>query len=253
MAVSLLGFAQFNTVTFNPVTFTGEDSVVMTIDLTGTNLAGETDLYIWIFANKDAGTGFPAKDGITTNTDWGNSPAAARFTSLGNNKWSFGFVGTNLFGLSAGQLKHFQFLVKTKSGNKQSADSPPFAFAPIVYVPRLYRLFPELNDQDDAITIFVDQNYATSLNETRMTPLTVTVTLYNGTVVFGTPKTFPVTNAGNRLSKSKTFIPSYEWVIPAGLRLTSFTYTVNGTSFDANGAVINVSGATNSKAFDILN
>lgn len=253
MLASFMGFAQFSTVTFSPVTFTGEDSVVMTIDLTGTNLAGETDLYIWIFANKDAGPGFPAKDGITTNTDWGNSPMAARFRSLGNNKWSYGFVGSNLFGLTAGQLKHFQFLIKTKTGNKQSADSPPFAFAPIVYVPRLYRLFPEQFDQDDAVTLFVDQNYATSMNEVRMTPVDVTVTMYNGTNVYGTPKTFVITNIGTKIGRARTFIPSYEWNVPAGIKLTSFTYVVNGNSFDQNGAVIRVSGAVNTKVFDVLN
>ena len=252
LLASFFGFAQFNTVQFSPVSFTGEDSVVMTIDLTGTNLAGETDLYIWIFANKDAGASYPPKDGITTNTDWGNSPAAARFTSLGNNKWSYGFVGSNLFGLTAGQLKHFQFLIKTKTGNKQSADSPPFAFAPIVYVPRLYRLFPEQFDQDDAVTLFVDQYYATSLNETRMTPVDVTVTMYNGAVAYGTPKTFQLTNIGNKLARAKTFIPSYEWNVPTGVKLTSFTYVVNGTTFDQNGAVITVSGSVNTKVFDIL-
>ena len=149
-------------------------------------------------------------------------------------------------------MKHFQFLLKTKTGNKQSADSPPFAFAPIVYVPRLYRLFPELNDQDDAITIYFDQNYASTLTETRMTPTTVTVTLYNGLTVFSTPKTFIMTSIADKLGVSKTFIPSYEWSIPDGLRLTRFTYVVNGTTYDQNGATINVSGAINSKAFDIL-
>src|SRR5205085_6439979 len=220
------------------------------------SLAGEPEVYIWIFANGSitpADAQYPPRDGITTNTEWGNSPAAAKFTHISGDIWSYTFTGTELFGLTPGQLKHFQFLVKTKTGNKQTSDSPKYPFAPVSYVPAIYRLFPSRMDQDDAITIYFYQNLSTDIVESRMSPLTVTVTVYDATNnVYGSPMDFPLTALGQNLYQAKTFIPSYAWSVPAGTMLSKFTYTVKGTYYDTNGATINVAGPTNSRAFDVL-
>jgi len=250
---SQLGFAQFNTVTFTPATFTGDDQVTLTIDLTGTSLAGESEVYIWAFAN--SGTNdpqYPTKDGIT-NTSWGNSPEIAKFTSLGGNRWSFTFTGSELFLLTPGQLKHFQFLVKTKTGNKQTSDSPKYPFAPVAYVPAVYRLFPSRMDQNDAITIYFYQNLSTDIVESRMTPLNATVKLFNGAVQVGPTIQLPLKSLGNGLYSTNPFIPIIAGAVPAGTTLTSFTYVVNGSSFDVSGNPVNVSGPENTRAFDILN
>ena len=251
-----VSFAQFGTVQFSPATFTGDDAVTMTIDLTGTTLAGEPEVYIWIFANGSitpSDAQYPPKDGITTNTNWGDSPLAAKFTNIGGNKWSYTFTGTDLFGLTPGQLKHFQFLVKTKTGNKQTSDSPKYPFAPVSYVPSVYRLFPSRMNQDDAVTVYFYQNLSTDIVESRMTPVAVTVTVYNAAgAAVGSPIDFPVTDLGQKLYKFKSFIPSYSWTIPAGTTLSKFTYVVKGTYFDTNGATINVTGPVNTRTFDVL-
>lgn len=251
---SYTGFAQYGTVQFSPATFTADDAVSFTIDLTGTPLEGEPEVYIWIFANdQSTNSQYPPRDGITTNTSWGNSPAAAKFTNVGGNKWSFSFTGTTLFGLTPGQLKDFQFLVKTKTGNKQTSNSPRYPFAPISYVPAVYRLFPGRMNQDDAVTIYFYQNLSTDLVESRMTPVAVSVTMYNAAgVAVGSPIDFPVTDLGQKLYKFKSFIPSYSWTIPAGTTLSKFTYTVKGTYYDTNGATINVTGPVNTRTFDVL-
>ncbi len=250
---SHIGFAQFTTVQFAPATYTADDAVTFSIDLTGTSLAGEPEVYIWIFANDGAGGAFPNKDGFT-NTAWGNSPANAKFTNLGGNKWSFSFTGTNMFApLAPGQLKYFQFLVKTKTGSKQTSNSPQYPFAPVVYVPTVYRLFPGRMDQNDAISIYFYQNLATSLTETRMTPVSATVKLYNSAnVQVGANIVLPLKNLGQKLFAAKAFIPSTAVTIPAGTILSSFTYVINGTSFDTNGATINVAGSVNTRSFDVL-
>ncbi len=247
-------YAQFGTVQFSPSTFTGDDAVTFTIDLTGTTLAGEPEVYIWIFANGGSTESqYPPKDGITTNTSWSNSPAAAKFTNIGGNKWSYTFTGSALFGLTPGQLKHFQFLVKTKTGNKQTSDSPKYPFAPVTYVPATYRLFPSRMNQDDAITIYFYQDLATDITENRMVPTSVSVTMYDANNnVYGVPMNFPVTDLGGKIFKFKGFIPSYSWNVPTGTVLSKFTYTVKGTYYDTNGATINVSGSTNTRAFDVL-
>ena len=82
--ILLLGFlftkAQtqpFPTVAFNPATFTGKDNVVLTVDLSGTPMAGAASVYIWTWCNKNlAGwpvdnNKYPGKDGIY-NDNFGN-------------------------------------------------------------------------------------------------------------------------------------------------------------------------------------
>jgi hypothetical protein len=108
-------------------------------------------------------------------------------------------------------------------------------------------------DQDDAITIYFYQNLATDIVENRMTPVTVTVTMYTGTsTVVGSPIDFPVTDLSGKLFQFKTFIPSYSWNVPAGTTLSKFTYVVKGTYYDTNGLPINVTGPINTKVFDVL-
>jgi len=251
---SAVSFAQFSTVQFSPATFTGDDEVTFTIDLSGTPLEGESDVYIWIFANDgSANTQYPFAGGIATNTEWTNSPVAAQFTNVSGNIWSYTFTGTELFGLTPGQLKYFQFLGKTKTGNKQTTNSPQYTFAPISYVPATYRLFPSRMNQDDAVTIFFYQNLSSELIESRMTPVSVTVTMYdNDNNSYGSPIEFPVEALGGKLFKFKSFIPSYSWNVSQGVILSRFTYYVNGNYFDVNGATIVVSAPLNSRTFDVL-
>jgi hypothetical protein len=39
-------------VTFSPASFTAIDSVTVTVDVSGTPMAGETEAYLWIFSNQ---------------------------------------------------------------------------------------------------------------------------------------------------------------------------------------------------------
>ncbi len=247
---SSLSFAQFSTVSFNPASFAGDEEFTFTIDLSGTNMVGETELYIWTWCNKDEGSAYPGRDGVT-NTSWGNAPDIAKMVHVSGNIWSYTFTGTEMYGLTPGQLKNFQFLVKTKSGNKQTSDSPKFPFASVAYAPAVYRLFPSRMDQNDAITIYFYQNLATSVNESRMTPTTISVKLYNGTTQVGTTLELPLTLTEQGLY-SVHLIPSVAVAIPAGTTLTSFTYQLNGNYHDTNGTPIQVTGPLNTKNFDVL-
>jgi len=245
-----LAQAQFNTVTFTPASFAGDEQFTFTIDVAGTPLASETDLYIWTWCNKDEGSSFPGRDGLT-NTDWGNSPDIAKFTHVSGTVWSFTMTGTSMYGLTPGQLKNFQFLVKTKTGSKQTADSPKFPFAAVNYVPSVYRLFPSKSDQSDAISIYFYQGLATSINESRMVPLTFTVKCFDANGQVGSSVSLPVQMIQSGIYKV-SFIPALSFEVPAGVTLTHFTYTVDGSYYDSNGNPIIVSGPENTKNFDVL-
>jgi hypothetical protein len=225
-------------VTFSPGVFTAEDEVTLTVDVSGTGMAGATEAYIWIFSNVSGG----GRDGFT-NTSWTNSPATAKMTAAGTNKWSFKFTGTTMFGQTPGELKDFGFLVKAKDGSKQTPDYKPFAFDPLVFTASLLRVFPSKVDVDDVVTVNYDQTLGGTVNEQRMSPATATITMLDdaGNNV-GAALTIPVRKTENAVW-SATFIPSRSFTPAAGRKLARFRYKFNGTVRDASGAPTSVSSS----------
>jgi hypothetical protein len=235
----LSGLGAFAQPSFSPSSFTAEDEVTITVDVTGTGMAGVTDAYIWIFSNPDLGGG---ADGVT-NGSWTNSSDGAKMTPAGTNKFTFKFIGTTLFGQTPAQLKSFGFLLKKKDGSAQTADYKPFFFDPLIFVPTMARIFPSKVDKDDVITLNFDNRYASTPNDQRMTPKTVTITMYddlNATVGSALTLTLRSTEA---TIWNASFIPEASFTAAAGRKLGKFKYRFNGTLLDANGAPSTVSTA----------
>lgn len=235
---------EFTAFTISPATFTAEDEITITFDFTGTTLAGETAIYIWTWVNKDA-AGYPSKDGIV-NTEWGNSPETAKLTPVAGspNKFTYKLTGTTMYNLTPGELKHFQFLAKTKNGSKQSCDSKKNAFDPLVFVPSMLRIFPAKVGQNDVVSLYFHQDLATTINEQRMEPVSVTVEVFDNTgASAGQPLTLPAKSAGTKLWKA-FFVPTRSYTPGAGKKFTRFTYKFNGTVRDGNNVPVTVSTAT---------
>jgi hypothetical protein len=244
---SQLAMAQceFTNFTISPASYTAEDEITLTMDFTGTNMAGETDLYLWTWSNKDAGAGFPGKDG-STNTAWGNSPPAAKLTPVPGqpNKFTYKMTGTVIYNQIPGELKHFQFLAKTQSGSKQSCDSKKNVFDPLVFVPTMLRIFPAKVGQNDVVTLFFHQELAASVNEQRMTPATATVEVFDDAgASAGAPLSLPVTKVGDKLYRA-AFIPTRSYTPAAGKKFVRFTYKFNGTVRNENNVEVTVSTGT---------
>jgi hypothetical protein len=233
---------------FSPSSFTAEDQVTLTIDVSGTGMAGATDAYIWIFSNPDIGGG---ADG-TSNGTWTNSSDAAKMTAAGPNKWSFTFTGTTLFGQSPAQLKSFGFLVKKKDGSAQTPDYKPFAFDPLTFTPTMLRVFPSKVGADDVVTVNFDKAYGVTANEQRMTPASATITLYDETgAQVGSPLTINTRSTGATIW-SATFIPSVSFTPSAGHKLAKFKYRFNGTVLDPGGLPSNVSSSETEVTFTTM-
>ena len=231
----LFGFAiNAQNPTFSPSTFTAEDQVTLTYDVTGTPMAGATEAYIWLWGN--------AGDS-PLNSSWTNSPDAARMTAAGTNKWSFTFTATVLWGLPPAALQNFRFLVKKKDGSAQTPDQGPFNFDPLVFTPSMLRIFPAKVGADDVVTVNYDKTYGVTANEQRMTPTTVTITMYDDLgVQVGSPLTTAVTKvADTRWAKS--FIPTLAFTPGTGRKLAKFKYKFNGTLLDPSGATITVTSS----------
>ena len=231
-----LNVAKAQNPTFSPPVFTAEDEVTLTVDVTGTPMAGQTEAYIWIFSNVSGG----GRDGFT-NTAWSNSLATAKMTAAGTNKWSYKFTGTTMFSQTPAELKDFGFLVKSKDGSKQSPDYKPFAFDPLVFTAVKLRVFPAKVDKDDVITVNLDKSLGSTVDEQRMEPTTVTITMLDETnTQVGSPLTVATRKTETNVW-SATFIPSNSFTPATGRKLNKFKYKFNGTVRDVTGATVTVS------------
>jgi len=238
VSFSLLGNAQ---VTFTPASFTAEDEITLIVDVTGSKtdgqseppMDGETEAYIWIWPNSEEAP----KDVVG---EWTNAAAPSKMTHVGGNKWSFTFVPTALFKKTAGELKTFGFLVKTKNGSKKTADFKPFAFDPLVFTPAMLRIFPAKVGREDVVNINFDKALAEAASEQRMIPTSAQVTMYDdaGDQV-GMPLALTIRRTGTN-TWTASFIPTRSFTAPAGRKLQKFTYRFLGTVLNTTGGTTNV-------------
>jgi hypothetical protein len=219
-------------VTLSPASFTAEDQITVTVDVTGTAMAGAAEAYVWMWGN--------AGDS-PLNTSWTNSPATAKMTAAGTNKWSFTFTPTLLWGLPPVSLTRFNFLVKKKDGSAQTSDFGPYFFDPLVFVPTKLRVFPAKVDKTDVVSVNFDRTLGETADEQRMTPTSATITMFNeaGTQV-GSPLNVNVRVLADNIWIA-TFIPSASFNPGAGHVLKRFRYKFNGTALNDVGGTVNVS------------
>jgi hypothetical protein len=239
----------FAQVTFSPATFTAEDEVTITLDVTGTGMAGQTDVYLWMFSNDGVGGG---KDALT-NGQWGSSSESAKMTKIATNKFTFKFTGTTLFGQSPAELINFGFLGKSKDGTKQTQDFKPYKFDPLVFTPSQFRVFPAKMDQTDMSTVYFHQNLATDQNLQRMFDVKVNITLYSDAGAVVATRTALVATKESTILYSYSFIPERLATIPAGTKLGKFSYQFTGSVKDATGANTTTTGPVNEVTYTIFN
>jgi hypothetical protein len=229
--------------TFSPSSFTAEDQVTLTMDVTGTGMAGATEAYIWLWGN--AG-------GSPLNTTWTNSPPTAQMVSAGTNKWKFTFTATIMWGLPPASLTNFYFLVKKKDGSAQTSDQGPFFFDPLVFIPTMQRVFPAKVGATDVVTINFDRSLGVTTNEQRMTPTSATITAFDETgAQVGSPITINSRSFATNIWAA-TFIPSARFTPGAGHVLNKFKYKFNGTALDTGGATITVSSSETEVVFTTM-
>ncbi|MBC7915481.1 MAG: hypothetical protein H7Y07_15325, partial [Pyrinomonadaceae bacterium] len=193
---------------------------------------------------------YPKKDG-KTNGQWGASDEKSKMTKLvGTDLWQFKFTGTVLYEASPAQLFDFGFLVKSKDGSKQTSDFKPFNFDPIVFVPSEKRIFPAKVSENDMVTVFFDQKLSTSTDQSRMTPITINITIYDmDDKVIATPKTNLALKKEADGTFSFSFISTKLFVVPAGVKVKKFVYNFSGTGKDITGSTIAVTSDEGSFEF----
>lgn len=211
--VAMCTSVQAQLYTINPPAFTAEDEITITVNLAGTGKLDtyEGDLYLWAWvaegctaANCDAPTNIsPATPGIALaklTRDQAN-PDIARIT----------LVPSAFYGRSPSEIKKMGFLVKGADwGDGQTTDGV-FSVDPLVFTPRVNRIFPTKVTKDDVVTLYLDQAAATNLDLKYQTgSFTISVTAYNSSGdAVGTAITDRATvNAGNGLHYLRV-LPTY--------------------------------------------
>ncbi|RZK41080.1 MAG: hypothetical protein EOO90_12755 [Pedobacter sp.] len=246
---SLSTLCAFSQVTFSPASFTAEEEVTITLDVSGTPLAGIDDIYIWIFSNDGVGGG---KDGLV-NGQWGSSSESAKFTKIGTNKFTYKFTGTTIFGQSPAELINFGFLAKTKDGSRQSQDFKPYKFDPLIFMPSQFRVFPAKLDQTDMATVYFHQDLAAEQSLQRLFDVKVTITFYDaGGNEFAKKMDIVAKKESDKLY-SYSFIPEKLITLPAGTTLSKFSYQFSGNLKNASGGNVATSGPVVEMAYIIFN
>lgn len=239
LSMALVSKAQV--VTLTPSSFTAEDQLTITVDVTGTGMAGATEAYLWLWGDVVGDS--------PLNTAWTNSPAAAQMTTAGTNKWKFTFTATTLWGRPPADFKNFRFLVKKKDGSAQISDQGPYNFDPLVFTPTMMRIFPAKVNSDDMVTLNFDKAYGVTTDEQRMTPTTVTITMYDDlNNMVGSALTVAVNHTATTIW-AKSFIPSLTFTPATGRKLTKFKYKFNGTLLNSSGATVTVSSTESEITF----
>lgn len=231
-------------VTTSPSSFTAEDVVTITIDVSAVgNLAGRSPLYMWTW-----NPGNPAPG----NGDWTNSNEARRLTNVGPNKWAITFKPTEFYGKPPSEITKIEFLVKAKdaSGDLKTNDIA-LLVDPLVYTPTVFRTFPKFIGKNEIITAYLDQPISTDLVTTRMNPTTAEISIFNGSTQVGTTKTVNLKNEGNKLW-SYTFFPPSLFNLSASAIVDRFKIKFKGTILDVNGIPVPAESPVFEKGLDDL-
>ena len=147
-------FAQ--TATVSPSSFTAEDQITITFDLTNANFgAPGDDVYIWGFVPGCCGSPLNDQNGF----GFGNSNPAAKCTRVGNSKiFTYTLTPTTYMQKTAAQIgAQFGCLAKNQNGSKQTQDFN-FPVDPLTFTPSVFRPFPSKFTQDDVVTFYMDKN-----------------------------------------------------------------------------------------------
>lgn len=217
-------------ITTSPASFTAEDEVKIIIDVSAVgNLAGKEPLYMW--------TWFPSEP-PPGNGQWTSSAEERKLTKEGDNKWSVTLKPTDFYGKTPAEIPQIKFLVKAKDGSGDAkSDDIIINVEPLIFIPKVNRVFPKNVGKDDIVTIYLDQTLATSTELQRMTPSDIELSVYNVATQLGTNLVFPLKKQGEKLY-SYSFIPARLVELSSGGNITRIDYKFKGTMLDINGTAV---------------
>jgi hypothetical protein len=232
-------------ITTSPSSFTAEDLVTITIDVSAVgNLVNKSPLYMWTW-----NPGNPAPG----NGDWGNSNEARKLTNVGPNKWSITLKPTDFYGKPPAEITKIEFLVKAKDGNGDAKTNDiALTVEPLIYTPTVFRTFPKFIGKNEIITVYMDQKLATDIQSQRLNPTGVEVSVFNGAAQIGTTLTLNVKNEGDKVWSATVFPTASFPLISSTPVVDKIRFKFVGTVLDVNGNSVPASSPVFEKGLDNL-
>lgn len=167
----------------DPDSFTAEDEVTLTVDVTGTSLEGYTgDVWIWSWIAEGCSSGCDAPTNIDPAGGDDTEDAKMTRSETNPNVYSITFVPVDFFGKSPSELKKIGFKLKSESwgDGKQSDNDVVIEIEPLTFVPTIDRKFPTKATANDVITLYLDQMLAEDLDlKYELADFEVSITAYN--------------------------------------------------------------------------
>lgn len=148
--------------TVSPNTFTANDRITLTFDVSGTNLETVDELYLWAWTDKgDA----------PSNGQWTNSKEEAKMVKADPALpiFTISFVPAAFYGYDPGTFTFIGVLAKAKSGavaaplpGERKTRDFRFDVTPLAFQPTIGRIFPTRFGLDDIVTVIYDKNLDTA-------------------------------------------------------------------------------------------
>lgn len=231
--MALIGIkANAQTVSISPAKFTAEDEITITVDVTGTTMAGIEPVYLWTWSNLGDGP---------TNGSWGNSSESAALTKVSTNVWKVTFVPATFYNASPAELKIINFLFKSKTGTAQTKNFEGIALDPLTFTETQFRSFPSKGTQNDIVTVYMTKSLAPTEEVQRMTKVnTITLKAYDGSdSQIGSTVTQNVDSFTSGIA-SFGFIPTKLFTGLGGVKVVKVKFTFNGKGLNENGVEVDV-------------
>ncbi|MBL6449100.1 hypothetical protein JMN32_22505 [Fulvivirga sp. 29W222] len=159
----LAGTAQ--TVTTSPGVFTAEDEVTLTVDVSGTSLAGYTgDVWIWAWIAEGCSSSCDAPTNIDPAGGANTEGAKVTRDETNSDVYRITFTPVDFFGKAPSEIGKIGLKLKSQSwgDGKQSDNDLTVAVQPLVFIPSENRTFPVKFTEEDVVTLFFDQNLTSS-------------------------------------------------------------------------------------------
>jgi hypothetical protein len=201
------------TYTTNPQSFTAEDEVTISVNVTGTSLAGYTgDVWMWAWIAEGCASGCDAPTNINPAGNDQTKDAKMIRDANNPNLYSLTLVPSAFYKKAPSEIKKIGLKLKSASWNdgKQSDSDILISVEPLVFTPKINRVFPTKATKDDAITLYLDQKLSTDLSlKYQLSDFTISIKAYNeNNVQVGLTKEYDAINSGDGLHYSR-IIPSY--------------------------------------------
>jgi hypothetical protein len=203
------------TYTVNPPSFTAEDEITITVNVSKTTLkdyAGDVWMWAWISEGCSANCDAPTNK----NPAGGDDTADAKMTRDASdpNVYSITIVPSVFYNKPPSEIKKIGFKLKSADWNdgKQTDSDVLINVDPLVFVPKVNRIFPTKVTKEDAVTLYLDQSVATNPDlKYAVSDFTVSIKAYDeNDVEIGSIEDADVVNAGDGLHYIR-IIPTFSF------------------------------------------